>query len=228
MKTKIKKWHCYPALVCLSLTIVSCAPAYIPHVVNSPMFKNKNEFQASLHTGSSGFDAQLSYAITDNFGIMTNGSFIDHTNDSTRKFHKHSYMEAGVGYYKKFLKTGRYEVFGGYGLGRVNYFETELFYPYTSAKYRSYFIQPAIGGFSDILDYSIATRLIVIDMYQGPVKSTGVFFEPAVTAKVGFRYVRMIFQWGYSLPLKEKFEFTHQMLFYSIGIQVNIGRMFEH
>lgn len=215
------------SLFYLTLLIVSCAPAYVPSVVNAPMFNNRNEFHASLHAGSSGFDSQLAYAITDNIGIMANGSFADHTSDSTRKFHKHSYMEAGVGYYKKFLKTGRYEVFGGYGLGRVRYFETELFYPYTSAKYRSFFIQPAIGGVSDILDYSIATRLIVVDMYQGTAKSSGVFFEPAVTAKVGYKYVRMVFQWGCSLPLNEKFDFTHQMLFYSIGIQANIGRIFE-
>ena len=60
----------YSALGVLS----SCSPAYIPNMVNTPLFSNQGEFEATVATGTSNFDAQLGYAITDHIAVIVNGS----------------------------------------------------------------------------------------------------------------------------------------------------------
>ena len=92
----------------------SCSPEYIPNMVNTPVFSNKGEFQATVATGTSNFDAQLGYAITDNIAVIANGSYADQTNDTTDEFHKHLIIEGGLGYYRQISSSARIEVFGGY------------------------------------------------------------------------------------------------------------------
>ncbi len=229
MKTKFYKRHSFLAIVVFGLITGSCTPAYIPNVVNSPMFSNKYEFNASLHGGISGFDAQLAYAVTDHFGIMTNGSFADRTSDSTDNFHKHSFVEMGAGYFDKIGPNGRFEVYGGFGMGRVQaFYENEIWYDFARVKYRRFFIQPAIGAASGVFDGSFATRLVVTDFYQGSAKNTGVFVEPVVTAKVGYKYVKSVFQLGFSLPLNgHEVDYEYQPFIFTVGIQANIGRIFD-
>jgi hypothetical protein len=55
--------------------LTSCAPAYVPNALNTPLFNNKGEIHIAANTGISGFDPQLAYAVTDNIGVMVNGSF---------------------------------------------------------------------------------------------------------------------------------------------------------
>ncbi len=124
----------------LILVFTSCSPEYIPNMVNSPMFSNQGEFQATVVTGNSNFDAQTAVAITNNIGIMLNGSYGNETSDSSDNFHKHSFLEGGLGYYNKIGDKLRYEIYGGYGYGKVEgYFSNSFVTELTTASYNRFF-----------------------------------------------------------------------------------------
>jgi opacity protein-like surface antigen len=218
----------FPAAFLL-FVFTSCAPAYVPNVINSPMFSNKGEFQASGHGGIAGFDPQISYAITDHLGVMMNGSFADRTTDSTSNFHKHRFIEAGAGYYQKIGTIGRFEAFGGGGFGKLNAFQDVGFWV-SSAEVNTvrFFLQPAIGLSTDVFDGSIATRLVALNLKQDTLSNTGVLIEPVFTAKVGYRWVKAVFQFGISLPLnRDHIDFTYQPFLFSIGLQATFGEKYE-
>ncbi|HRC89903.1 MAG TPA: hypothetical protein PK910_07795, partial [Bacteroidales bacterium] len=86
----------------VALIINSCAPAYVPNVLNAPMLTNKNEVQAAVYIGTSGFDPQIAWAPTNHIGVMANASFMNSTSDSTENYHKHNFFEFGAGYYTAF------------------------------------------------------------------------------------------------------------------------------
>jgi hypothetical protein len=210
------------------LIFVSCAPAYVPNVINSPMFSNKGELQASGHGGIAGFDPQVSYAITDHLGVMVNGSFADRTSDSTDNYNKHRFIEAGAGYYQKIGSIGRFEAYGGGGFGKLKAYQNVGFWiSNADVNTLRFFIQPAIGISTDVFDGSIATRIVALNMKQDILSSTELLIEPVITAKVGYRYIKAVFQFGMSLPIDDKtIDFTYQPLIFSIGLQATLGKKY--
>jgi hypothetical protein len=198
-------------------------------VINSPMFSNKGEFQASVHGGISGLDPQVSYAITDHLGVMVNGSFTNRTSDSTDNFHKHLFMEAGAGYYQKIGTIGRFEAFGGGGFGKLKAYQNVIFWESSAdINCMRFFIQPAIGMSTEVFDGSFATRFVALNLKQDSLSNTGVLLEPVITAKVGYRWVKAVFQLGMSLPLNsDQIDFTYQPFIFSIGLQATLGEKYE-
>ncbi|MGE0088418.1 MAG: hypothetical protein AB7S50_02960 [Bacteroidales bacterium] len=208
----------------------ACSPEYIPNMVNTPVFSNKGEFQATVATGTSNFDAHLGYAITDNIAVIASGSYADQTNDTTDEFHKHLILEGGLGYYKNLSSNGRVEIFGGYGIGRIQTLEENtLDNPITDVSFNKIFLQPGIGAVTDFFDGSFATRLSIIQMLPSEqsniTESWHAFIEPVVTAKIGYRYVKAVIQIGYSFPINaETIDYEHQNLILNFGLNFNIGR----
>jgi len=224
-----KKVHNRILLLCLTVILGSCAPAYVPNSLNTPMFSNKGDIHVNINTGISGFDPQLSYAVTDNIGIMLNGSFLSATSDSSDNFHKHQFLEIGTGYYRKIGTSGRFETFGGLGYGRVKAeYENDLWQSHADVDNIRIFIQPSIGVASDVFDGSFSSRFVVVNMYQESGSAYGIFAEPALTGKLGYKYVKALFQLGLSLPLHSgDIEFNHQPFIFSVGMQANIDKFFK-
>lgn len=217
------------ALLFLFFIALSCAPSYIPNVVNTPLFSNKGEFQASVNTGVSGFDPQLAFAVTDHIGLILNGSFANRTSDTTDNFHKHQFVELGAGYYQKVGKSGRFEVFGGGGFGKVRaLYENELWYDQTDVNSLRFFVEPVIGATTTIFDGSFTPRLVLVNLYQESAGNVGVFIEPTITAKFGYKYFKTVFQLGFSLPFNgNNIEFEYQPFIFSVGIQATLGKKYE-
>jgi len=212
--------------------INSCAPAYVPNVVNAPMLTNKGEMQASVHFGASGFNPQFAYAITDHLGIMVNASFIDVTSDSTsttKSYHKHTFYEFGPGYYTNFGSRFKFGTYGGVGFGTINAeYDNDLWSSRTDVKCIRLFLQPTIGLTSKILDVGISTRFVVVTFNQDSNKDTGIMFEPALTAKLGWDHIKAVGQIGLSYPLNsDNIHFVYQPGLISLGIQANFGKMFK-
>lgn len=203
-----------------------CAPAYIPNVINTPLLTNKGEVQASVNGGIAGFDPQFAYAITDDLGIMINGSFENRTSDSTDNYHKHRFGEIGLGYYGNPGGIIRWEAFAGYGIGSIrSHFEDSFFEEYSSANIQRVFLQPAVGLTTDVLDFGLASRFVMVNVYQRSVSRIAYFVEPAVTARLGFRYVKFSMQLGFSMPLDASaVDFNYQPLLFSIGLHLRIGK----
>ena len=222
MKTKIFP---VPIVFLILSFLYGCAPVYIPTVLNTPLLSEEGEFQASLNTGASGFDPQFAYAITDHLGVMLNGSFVNRTNDTLNNFHKHLAFETGAGYYTKIGANGRFEVFGGVGYSRLKAdYSNNLWISRTDLNSYKLFIQPAIGATTDVFDGSFATRFVRVNLFQDQLKYTGYFFEPVLTGKVGYKFVKFVMQVGLSCPISsDEVIFSYQPFLFSMGIQLKLN-----
>ncbi len=202
-----------------------CAPTYVPNVVNTPMLTNKGEFHANLNTGTAGFDPQLSYAITDNIGVMLNGSLENRHRDSTDSHHRHKFVEFGAGYFTKFSGLGRFETYVGYGRGTINAHYDFIFWEsFSDVKYNRIFVQPAIGISTRWFDGSFALRMAYVDIFQLNHRTDGFFMEPTVTVKLGYDYFKIVSQMGYSFPADNYVRFDYEPFMFSVGVQVTLGR----
>ena len=212
------------------LIITGCAPVYVPTAVNSPMLSNKGEVQIVVNAGTSGIDPQLSVALSDHIGIMANGSFMDEKSDSSDDFHNHKFGELGLGYYTKIGDKGRFEVFGGFGIGNLktkvssnSWWGTE-----SDVRYNKVFMQPAIGLTSKVFDFSFASRFVMVNYYQDAGADMGFFWEPVFSFKVGYKYVKAIIQVGPSITLnKNNFHFNYQPVIISLGLQATLNRRWD-
>lgn len=210
----------------------SCAPAYIPNVINAPMLTNKGEIQASVHLGASGINPQFAYALTDHIGIMANGSFLNVNSDesSAADFdHKYSFFELGSGYYRPLGSRIKFGAYGGVGLGKVNSeYENSLWTSGVDVNCTRFFLQPTIGVTSKILDFGVSTRFVAVSFNQDSEKNTGIMFEPALTAKLGWDHIKVVGQVGFSYPLNsENVNFVYQPGLISLGLQGNFGKIFH-
>ncbi len=201
------------------LSINSCAPAYVPNVLNVPLFSKKGEIQLAVNTGTAGFDPQVAYAITDHVGVMLNGSFSDRTFQESNDYHRHNFLEFGTGYYTKLEENIRVEVFVGAGNGNVVTVNNTTI----NANLTRFFIQPSIGYSSNYFDFSFTTRLAAVNVKTGSIGNTNLFIEPVLTTKFGSKYVKGMLQFGLSLPTKSpEFNFLPFML--SVGLQIKLNQ----
>jgi len=206
----------------IAIIINGCSPAYIPNVINTPLLSNKGEIQAAIYTGVSGFDSQFAMAVSDNTGIMLNGSIsnsnssIEYNDNSRRQF-----VELGIGHYRKINEKARIETFGGFGIGKVHgQFNIAHNGDYSEAHFNRIFFQPTFGLTSKIFDGSIAPRFVAVSIYHPSISGLGIFLEPVVTCKIGYKNVKAVFQIGISLPLNYKqIHFDYQPMIFSVGIQ---------
>jgi len=207
---------------------VSCAPAYTPNMVNTPLLTKEGEFQATIGTGTSGIDPQLAYAISDQVGVMLNVSYANRSDTGSKNFHKHIFAEMGAGYSIPLGDHGQFEVYGGGGMGMVDakYGYHDIFSTYvedrSSATITRLFLQPTIGLTNNVFDGSFTTRLIMLNVNNNDSafkSSTWTpYIEPTFTAKVGWKYVKMVFQVGYSFHLKELLNYRNQPFMFSVGL----------
>lgn len=235
MKRKFYKINFKLALATLAvLWLSSCKTAYYPTTHNSPMLNNKGEFQISGILGTGNLELQTAYAITNNIGIMVNGSYFnedreikidDEVSEITLT---HNLIEAGMGYFTKFGGLGKFEVFAGGGVGNVpaNYREiTYVFDGTQTDKMTKFFVQPSVGIGSDFLDFSGGVRISGITMNKQLV----VFAEPELSIKLGYKNVRFVASMGLSLPVNniDNLTWNYNPLIIGLGIQINLGRKYE-
>lgn len=217
-------------LTSVLLYLSSCAPSYVPNIVNTPLHTDKGEAEIATNFAISGFDPQASYAITEHIGIMVNGSFADRTSDTTNNFHKHNFLEGGVGYFTLLNDKTVFECYTGYGYGMVKAeYSNELWKAQTYTRLNRVFLQPAIGVTTNVFTGSFATRIAYVNLYQNSHTEDKVFLEPVLTAKMGYKYIQTIVQLGISFPVgnNETMDFNYQPFILGIGIQANINKVFN-
>lgn len=214
----------------LAASLGSCAPAYIPNTVNAPLLSNKGELQMSVYSGLSGIDPQIAYAVTDNIGIMFNGSYSNRTSDSTDNYHRHLFGEVGLGYYRKMGDKWRVEAYGGAGLGKIQAeYENGLWASKSDVNNFRAFLQPGIGFTTKVGGISFNPRFAAVSLYQaGGTRSVGVFVEPTMTGKVGYKFIKAVAQVGFSVPfIQDQVMFNYNPFIFSLGLQFNINNILE-
>lgn len=202
----------------------SCAPLYVPNVVNAPMLSEKNDINASLHFGLSGTDVQSAFALTDHIGIMVNGSYMNQTSDSADNYHKHILIEAGVGYFERLGKYGIFETYGGYGVGRINSHQNSGdFSSFSDTYVNRIFIQPSVGFKSNYFEFAFAPRTVWAFVSQGNVRKTGFFLEPTLVLKAGSPILKLVTQFGLSFLMNSSSSsFNYQPFLFSFGLQFRL------
>ncbi len=216
----------------LLLLVYSCAPAYVPNKVNAPLLTNKGELQVSANFGTSGFDPQLAYAVTDNIALMANGSFMNTTSDTSSSsdfYHKHTFFELGPGYYRNLRNGFKFETFTGIGFGKVSSeYDNNLWSNKTEVNITRFFLQPSFGYTSKVLDIGISARLVFVNLVQSSINNAGILLEPVLTAKLGWDHIKITGQLGLAYPVNEsKIHFPYQPGLFSLGLQGNFGKVFK-
>jgi hypothetical protein len=211
-------------LIILIMILNSCAPAYIPNVVNAPMLQKKGDIQLNLNTGISGFDPQTSYAISNNIGIMLNGSFSKWNSNSTENFRRHNFVEIGGGYFKGFGDIGIFETYTGAGFGNISAnYENELWSDNIKLNNMRLFVQSGIGISTNIIDACFSPRFTYVKLYQNSNSEYSFFIEPVISIKLGYKYIKAVLQAGLALPIQKETGFNYQPLIVSVGIQSKLN-----
>ncbi|HEY0652334.1 MAG TPA: hypothetical protein VGD65_04360 [Chryseosolibacter sp.] len=218
------------------LVATSCAPTYIPNLRNSPMFTQKGEVQLNFQVGN-GLNGQGAWAISENFGVIGSYSYLERSgaDQSSPDYRKHTFGEAGVGYFKN-TESMFIEVFGGYGEG-TGFSDDALAFlgssGYTaSGNYKRYFLQPAFGMNKKIMFVSFVPRFSLVEFTEfstGGVRylvdeDPTLFFEPAVIGRVNFhKNFYFTFQGGLSVPVSNDPFFEYRLMQISSGLGVRFG-----
>lgn len=235
-----------------TLVVYSCAPAYIPNAVNTPMLKNKGDLKIGGSLGTSGADLNSAYALTNNIGIMINGSVKNGESEVTigngeTKVTKqdHSIVEFGLGSFRSFSNGFTTDIFAGIGYGNVE--TTDKFGLHDGilkGDYNKFFIQPSLGVVAKYIEGAVSVRFSGVKMDLTPYgfkdktdveylykknKELVWFYEPTLTARFGSEKIKGVFQVGYSARIKDSdiHYFDHEPFIFNMGVQFSVNKFFE-
>jgi len=231
-------------LLILVVFVSACAPTYVPNVRNVPLFAERGEFQGTVYV-TTGIEAQLAYAVSDNVALIGNYSRLNEKNSGQGFTRENNYYEGGLGYFEN-TRSRRFELFAGYGigsgtgLGQYNFFFSKGFGQQelvTDYKYSRIFLQPSIGTNNRKFNIAFTTRFSMVDFSEftastatiaattvKPTENPHLFIEPALTGKfplVG--NLNGVFQLGLNVALPSDVYFTSVPVQAALGIQLHVG-----
>lgn len=211
------------------LVLTSCQALYIPNQPNVPLMSEGDELQVGMSVGSTGYGAQLAYSPYYHWAITANGNTFSLNSGgalSTNRVFSHMYGEMGTGYYTRVSKYLRLEVLAGFGAG--NSFDTT-----TKRLYRKVYFQPTFGYSGPYLDFGFTPRVSNVLNYKDKVNDvaaknnlTGMFFEPCLTARVGYEQFKFQVQGGLTFPMGGT-PFTYRNRFIAMGFHLTFVKDFE-
>lgn len=199
------------ALIAGAFCVTSCKPtAYVPDKLNVPMMVKANDFTGDLGIGISGLNIQAAYSPANNFGLMANfNTEFVFSKEENKKYRKETFGEVGAGYYHTIGKHFMYDVYGGGGFGQsLIVLDSSNRSDETFVNFYRIFAQPSIGFASNIFKLNLACRLNYYSAFDtwgtssAGYKANIFFCEPALTAKIGFKWIMVYFQYAMSLPLQ--------------------------
>ncbi len=226
-------------LILISLVIIttSCNVVYIPSMQNVPLIKKKGEFQANITPAN--FEA--SYSPVEHMGVMVNAQLSGNQwteGDSYEYSTKRQFAEAGIGYNKQFDEDKVFEVYGGAGMGTLDLHDDFDFDEQTfTATMNRKFIQPSVGFYNDYVDVAFSTRILQLKFTNVKTKNYSedelknldlfdlnnnpyYFVEPAVTIRAGYKFIKVQFQYLYSIKLNpEPINRYEQYLFLGLSLR---------
>jgi hypothetical protein len=184
---------------------ISCyAPLYIPNGVNVPLLKEKGDFNLRLGYSFDGYDLQSSYAISNQIGLMFNGTYCPL--GYADSYRKHKFIEMGIGYFENSENFVIIEIYSGLGIGTSRATEDGIFDSepmHTKGRYMRFFTQIGIGYRHDVFDIALCSRGSYIDFYYIDNPNTRFVkrdfrLEPVFFIGVGPPIIRYETQLGFS------------------------------
>jgi hypothetical protein len=232
------------------LTLMACSGCshyyYAPNAHNVPLFEEKNEFRLA-GSGSngdefSGLEAQAAYSVTDHFALMGNFMSAKGEENNNPSHGDGHYIEGGAGYFTKLDKKIVFEVYGGFGGGRARNYYSEG--GNSNMNFLKGFVQPAVGFTSPYFDAAVSMRLGLLNYNRNNIGSVGpmseedardlnyihsnptsFLWEPAITVRGGWKYIKLQTQLGFSQNLSHS-SLAMEKTNFNIGLYISLGRKF--
>jgi hypothetical protein len=216
----------------------------MPNPVNTPMLTEKGETKLTIGY-TNGLQGQFASAITDEIGVMANGGFgsDEKSNSGLSKSNRKitsNFFEGGIGYFSRLSGSLIFEFYGGAGYGHFNDEEknnsSSSSFGSVKGNIARFFIQPSFGLALNGLSLSLALRNSYVNLLNyTAVKDNvtlgkgGIFFEPALTMKIGGKKFKFIMQLALSLPFDgaEVNGWDVQFATGIIGLEFNLGEIFK-
>ena len=228
------------------LALSSCSSLYMPNVPNTPMFTQKNELHASASISLKGnMSLNTAYALTDNFALMANGSYIDQNKE--KKDFRQGMLEGGIGYFTTFGPSNNriFELYTGYGRGNSTRVLSDLTYdgPIPRESYDitfdKYFVQVDYSSKRKRslkllknkyqLSYGTALRMsyVTMDDYAmtgvAPIKEDNIFLEPIFFTRMRLNEnFQMQYTSGSNIGLKNRKYLTAGNSVFTLGLIYNV------
>jgi hypothetical protein len=227
--------------------LAGCKTLYAPNVAPAPLLTQKGELRATADVRN----LQVAYAAGAHVGLMANAYFRSESKEQDNGEQQDGsglLLEAGAGYFTKF--PGKFdwllfEAYGGAGLGHVAHEVTPM-----GGTTRTFdadglklFVLPSIGMTFKYVDLALSGRLTTVryfgtssenynqsqlegDNFAGIEDTTWVFFEPAITGRIGYKWIKLQVQLGQSLKLNSA-ELNRDKGMFSIALHLDLFRMFD-
>ncbi len=228
------KKYLFVTSVFLVIFFVSCTPpVYLPNSLNVPLLKEKDEFNIGLNMSIAGCDFQASRAISENVGIMLNGTYLSDSYELSDHYRNHKFAEIGIGVFSPYGEYLLGGIYAGAGLGSNSLKEGMLLGSedaLVSANYTRLFLQPTFGARTEGLEGGFAMRMCYINFHNINYSNidflrTKILFEPVVFLRVGPPVIQFQTQFGFSLdPFKDPLEIPYYNDFImSLGFNINLN-----
>ena len=217
----------------LAVLLSSCSHYYyMPNAHNVPLFKEKNEYRATVALGggkeTNTTEVQAAYSVTDNVAVMANFMAAQGGKKTSSNWARGYYADAALGYYKPLDDYMVFEVYGGFGLSSQHH----QYGGYGSGgnvdlNFSKLFVQPSFGVSFEKLDVALSTRIGQVYFFEmtsegilnssteiyslGEITAnrTSYLLEPALTVRGGWKYLKLQIQLGLAQNLNNpglKFE----------------------
>jgi len=234
-------------LTCLALTSTLWAatkPIHDTDPINAPLFAKPGQTRLAVAIGqkSEGIHAHGGVALTPHFALVAATSWADLNNCMSCRISERRHVEAGLGYYAPVSATGlSREVFGGLGFGRFRMSGNDWNWDprpedlrVTAGHYQEAYVQANVGKTAKWMDRAGGLRLVAYhvtdfalkDGYgahlQGEASQWGLYAEPAIILRFGFRDFKIDTQMGVSIPLIQGDAVDNNPVWVSIGMGLNL------
>jgi hypothetical protein len=216
------------------ILVTSCTHHYyIQDSHNVPLFKEKNQFSASLNRGGGSeiakTDVQAAYSVSNNIAFMINYLNADGgTEDYNSNYGFGDYWDGAIGYYKPIYENYIFETYIGYGVGKQHHEYDEYYKSLNTSDltFSKIFIQPNFGMTTKYFEAAISFRFCRLSFNEiksvpfntddydlNLIKSNknSFLFEPAMTLRIGYKSVKIQFQYANTINLTKndlKFDYN--------------------
>ncbi|TXK37878.1 porin family protein [Pontibacter qinzhouensis] len=230
-----------------------CRMVYTPTMQNVPLLHEKGDLQlvANVQNLQTAYALSDHVAVMAN-GSYHQARWTMGSTPSQREqdYKSNRYnVEGAVGYFRPIVDKVSWEVYGGAGLGQVHLHNHPLIfgwgntYPDEQLEYtantRKVFIQPAIGLADKTVELSFSSRLVALQLQNIQTTYTQeqlqydklanldqhmhLFLEPCVTARFGFKWLKLQTQFLHSARLTKQ-EIRHNPFVLNFSLQFNLSK----
>ena len=221
------------AVILLAL-LTSCTTSYVVTSVNTPLLTNKYEAQVGVNYKVSEIfvltlEPAAAFAVTDHIGIMYSGSYAFKNTariDPGSLYYKRQFSEFGAGYFDRFSPNWQYEIYGGYGRGRIDdqyKDDNDDLIRSNHSKYNRYFAQPTIAYVNPVVNIAFTARVVRVQYLESEFDAENfTALEPVISCEIGNKLVFQT-QAGISYYLNN-FKGTYNPIIISIGLKYRFNR----